>query len=64
MDEIDRRIADEMAAREVATVPTGGSRDEAMEAVVVETVVYEAVLVALRRLAQEHHSANPFPNRQ
>lgn len=31
-----------------------------MEAVVVGTVVFEAALVALRRLAQEHHSARRF----
>lgn len=33
------------------------SRIAAIESLVVGTVVFEAVLVALRRLAQEHHSA-------
>jgi DNA-binding transcriptional MerR regulator len=54
------RAADELAAREVATVSPTGSRQEAVEAAVVGTVVFEAALVALRRLAQEHHSARRF----
>jgi DNA-binding transcriptional MerR regulator len=50
------RAVDRLAAKEVATVvPT--SRAEAVEGVVVGTVVFETALVALRRLAQEHHSA-------
>lgn len=54
------RVADEVAAWEVATLPTEGPRAEAVERVVVGTVVFEAVLAALRRLAQEHHSARRF----
>ena len=54
------RVADELAAREVATVSSTGSRLEAVEGAVVGTVVFEAALVALRRLAQEHHSARRF----
>lgn len=48
---------DQLASKEVphatATVP----RTEAIENLVIGTIVYEAVLIALRRLAQEHHSA-------
>jgi DNA-binding transcriptional MerR regulator len=54
------RVADELADREVATVSPTGSRTEAVEGAVVGTVVFEAALVALRRLAQEHHSALRF----
>ena len=54
------RLADEMAAREVATVSPAESRADAVEDAVVGTVVFEAALVALRRLAQEHHSALRF----
>jgi hypothetical protein len=52
--------AGELAAREVATVAPTASRPEAVEGAVVGTVVFEAALVALRRLAQEHHSARRF----
>jgi DNA-binding transcriptional MerR regulator len=55
-----RRYADaagSLAEAEVAAVPAEGSRSEAVETVVVGTVLYEAILNALRRLAQEHHSA-------
>jgi DNA-binding transcriptional MerR regulator len=54
------RVADELAAGEVATVSPTASRPEAVEGAVVGTVVFEAALVALRRLAQEHHSARRF----
>ena len=54
------RAANELAAREVATVSSTASRQEAVEGAVVGTVVFEAALVALRRLAQEHHSARRF----
>lgn len=54
------RQADHLAAREVATVGDAGTRAEAVEQAVVGTVVFEAVLVSLRRLAQEHHSALRF----
>lgn len=47
------RLAEHEVGRAVSA-PTGS---EAVEQVVVGTVVFEAVLVALRRLAQEHHSA-------
>jgi DNA-binding transcriptional MerR regulator len=54
------KAADSLAAFEVATVPATESRSEAVESVVVGTVLYEAVFNALRRLAQEHHSAERF----
>jgi DNA-binding transcriptional MerR regulator len=49
--------ADRLAAAEVASLDEGASRAESVQASVVGTVVFEAALVALRRLAQEHHSA-------
>lgn len=51
------RVAAELATEEVASVTDAGSAAAAVEAAVVGTVVYESVLVALRRLAQEHVSA-------
>jgi DNA-binding transcriptional MerR regulator len=51
------RVAERLAAREVGRAVPGASRSEAVEASVVGTVVFEAALVALRRLAHEHHSA-------
>ncbi len=58
------RIAEKLAAREVSTVPTRTSRAETVEAVVIGTVVFEAALVALRRLAQEHRSSLRFARRK
>jgi DNA-binding transcriptional MerR regulator len=51
------RAVDPIAAAEVAGVPRDAPRDEAVEYLVVGTVVFGAVMAALRRLAQEHHSA-------
>ena len=56
-------VAGELAAWELETVTTG-SRSEAVEGAVVGTVVFEAALVALRRLAQAHHSAVRFAEAQ
>ena len=56
-------VAGALAAWELGTVPTG-SRSEAVEGAVVGTVVFEAALVALRRLAQAHHSALRFSEAQ
>ncbi len=56
-----------IAEREVGTVTGRSSRDDAVAAMVIGTVVFERVLVALRRLAQEHHSAiagQPCGNRE
>ena len=53
-------VADELAEWELARTPAGASRSRTVEAVVVGTVVFEVALVALRRLAQERHSAARF----
>ena len=53
-------VADELAEWELARTPNGESRGRTVEAVVVGTVVFEVALVALRRLAQERHSAARF----
>ena len=50
------RAVEGLAAREVGTVSASASRAELIEGLVVGTIVFEAALVALRRLAQEHHS--------
>jgi DNA-binding transcriptional MerR regulator len=52
-----RAAADELAAAEIAYVAELPDRAAAVEATVIGTVVFERALVALRRLAQEHHSA-------
>lgn len=49
--------ADRLAAAEVGGLDVGASRTETVEASIVGTVAFEAALIALRRLAQEHHSA-------
>ena len=55
-------LADALAAGEINHVPWPGdgggqdSRAKLVESIVVGTVVFEAALVALRRLAQEHHA--------
>ena len=53
-------VADELAEWELGRTPAGASRSRTVEAVVVGTVVFEVALVALRRLAQERHSAIRF----
>ncbi len=54
------RAADKLAAWELSRNPGALDRERAIENAVVGTVVFEAVLTALRRLAQEHHSAVRF----
>ncbi len=54
-------LADKLAKDEVATIPTDADRAETVEAMVIGTVVFEAALVALRRLAHARHSARRFP---
>ena len=54
------RLADRLASWELKQTPANGEREDTVEAVIVGTVVFEAVLVALRRLAQENHSATRF----
>ena len=46
-----------LAEWEVGVVPTGGDPSESVERMAVGTVVFEAALVALRRLAHEHFSS-------
>ncbi len=54
------RAADQLAAWEIQQTPPDASRAQTVEGVVVGTVVFEAALLALRRLAEEHHSAVRF----
>jgi DNA-binding transcriptional MerR regulator len=54
------RSAERLAAWELTQTPAGIDRERTVESVVVGTVVFEAVFDALRRLAQEHHSAARF----
>ncbi|HEU4487974.1 MAG TPA: MerR family transcriptional regulator [Actinomycetota bacterium] len=58
------RAVEGLAAREVGTVSASASRAEQIEGLVIGTVVFEAALVALRRLAQEHHSFLRFAGTQ
>lgn len=53
-------VADRIAAAELVSGPRNASRAETVEWMVIGTVVYETALAALRRLAQEHHSAREF----
>ena len=52
--------ADRVAAAELEHTAGQERRTDAVETAVVGTVLFEAALVALRRLAQEHHSAAGF----
>lgn len=54
-------VADRMATWEVRTIPTGEEPGIAVERMVVGTVVFERILNALRRMAQEHHSGEVLP---
>ncbi len=54
------RHADQIAKREIASLSSGDDRDRTVEEAVVGTVVFEAALAALRRLAEAHHSALRF----
>lgn len=51
------RAADALAPTEVAAVRARRTREEAVERMVVGTVLFDAILSALRRMAQESHSA-------
>lgn len=57
-------VADDLAAWELDFLPEQGSRSALVEAAVIGSVVFESVLVALRRLAHEHHSAQRFAPRR
>lgn len=56
-------VADRVAERELEQVQRYTPRERRVEAVVLGTIVNEVVLSALRRLAQEHHSARRFGRR-
>jgi DNA-binding transcriptional MerR regulator len=49
-----------IAAHEIGTVPTEGERGRAVQTAVATNVLYEKVLLALRRMAQEDASARRF----
>lgn len=51
------RAADDVAAWELDQLPATRPRSDLVEAAVVGTVVFETILVAWRRLAEQHHSA-------
>ncbi len=53
-------VADALAERELATLDPAAPRASMVEDAVIGTVVFEAALVALRRLAQANHSAKQF----
>jgi DNA-binding transcriptional MerR regulator len=52
--------ADALAEAEIAYVAASQDREAAVETTVIGTVVFERALVALRRLAEEHHSRARF----
>jgi DNA-binding transcriptional MerR regulator len=58
------RAIEQVARQEVASVGESDSRTEAVQQAVVGTIVFETAMLALRRLAQEHHSALAFPKRR
>jgi len=51
------KAVDRLAAREVAISDDTADREQLVGRMVVGSVVFEAILTAFRRLAQEHHSA-------
>ena len=57
------REAAAIAERELGSSEPGAGRAAAVEGVVVGTVVFEAALIALRRLAHEHYSSLRFKAR-
>jgi DNA-binding transcriptional MerR regulator len=57
-----RAAADVLAEGEIDYVAGMPDRAAAVEATVIGTVLFERILVALRRLAEEHHSRRRFGN--
>jgi DNA-binding transcriptional MerR regulator len=53
-------VADQLAAHELEQLSHDAPRSDLVEQVVVGTVVFEAALLALRRIAQANHSATRF----
>ncbi len=54
------KAADRLAAWELSRANPGRQRESTVESMVVGTVVFDSVLSALRRLAEEHHSKARF----
>lgn len=54
------QTVDEMAAEELAYIDDSHGKSATVQQVIVGTVVFERALVALRRLAQQHHSNSRF----
>jgi DNA-binding transcriptional MerR regulator len=52
------RAVDGLAKREVSVADDAADRERLVERMVVGSVLFEEVLTAFRRLAQEHHSAS------
>jgi len=63
VDRLDRyaELADRMAELDLASVRDLPDRETVVEGAVVGTVLGDALFAALRRLAQEHASAQTFP---
>lgn len=53
-------LIDQLAALELGSVDTDQDRESMMEQMVIGQVAYGQLLLSLRRLAQEHHSARLF----
>jgi hypothetical protein len=53
-------LAERLAGLEIAAIAGGSSPAVIVERAVLGTVVFEAALTALRRMALEHHSARAF----
>ncbi|MEJ7799163.1 MAG: MerR family transcriptional regulator [Ilumatobacter sp.] len=51
------RAADQVAEWELEQLPATSPRTDLVEGVVIGTIVFETVLTAWRRLAEQHHSA-------
>ena len=56
-------VADQLARQEVSSIDPTKQRGQVVEDIVLGTIVFEAALVALRRLAEEHHAATRFERR-
>jgi DNA-binding transcriptional MerR regulator len=54
------RSADQIAAAEIAALPDDPDRVTQLERMVIGTVAFGEVLATMRRLAEEHHSAQRF----
>jgi DNA-binding transcriptional MerR regulator len=55
--------ADRLAKQEVISIDSTEHRGQVVEDIVLGTIVFEAALVALRRLAEEHHAKIRFARR-